>query len=654
MNISISNTQKMISKKLVLTSLIVSSLTLSACVAPPMFRSEQTFDKMTQTLQDSKATNDKIIQQRRMQGKSLAERNNTNSALLPPLSQQNLPKRNEHRFNLSVNEAPAGSVFLGIVSGTKYSMLLPNDLEGNISVNLKQVTVFEALEAIRDLYGYEFKVKGNRITVIPNTLQTRVFQVSYLAAKRGGASSTQVTSSTLHNSYGGGSGSGTSYSPYASSYNSSSSGSSNNNNLSTALQTSAMHDFWTDLTTAISTVLDCNTQSANALPTQSVGGGGLLGGMAGMMGLSSNQNNLATGGNYAAQTFNRPTCKDGRHFVINSQSGVVMVKAMPSELREVYNLLKVLQANIERQVMIESKIIEVSLGDGFRTGINWGAYNKRGDLRWGMNTTSMQRNPDTGGATGGGITAITNLVSEIANNSLAISFATGDFTAIIRFLQEQGKVYVMSSPRITTLNNQKAVLKVGTDRYYVTRITPSATIANSVGGVNTNPPSVDVNPFFSGIALDVTPQISENDLVTMHIRPMITDVTEETKRLYLGAEQGEYVLPLAVSDIRETDSIVKVRNGMIVAIGGLMKEAQDDSVSKIPLAGDIPILGHFFKHSDRMMEKRELVILIKPTIIADDSDWNLGYEDTLQQLKETDPREIKSPLSPTIQQEGLL
>lgn len=652
MNISISNTQKMISKKLVLTSLIVSSLTLSACVAPPMIRNEQTFDKITQTMQDAKATNDKIIQQRRMQGKSLAERNNTNSALLPPLSQQNLPKRGEHRFNLSVNEAPAGSVFLGIVSGTKYSMLLPNDLEGTISVNLKQVTVFEALEAIRDLYGYEFKVKGNRITVIPNTLQTRVFQVSYLAAKRGGASSTQVTSSTLLNSYGGGgSGTGNSYSPYASSYNSSSSGSSNNNNLSTALQTSAMHDFWTDLSTAIATVLDCHYQaSGTQVPTAAAPGmgGGLLGGMAGMMGLSSSQNNLVNGGNYASQSFNRPQCKDGRHFVINSQSGVVMVKAMPSELREVHNLLKVLQANIERQVMIESKIIEVSLGDGFRTGINWGAYNKRGDLRWGMNTTSMQRNPE------GGVNSITDLVGEIANNSLAISFATGDFTAIIRFLQEQGKVYVMSSPRITTLNNQKAVLKVGTDRYYVTRITPSYTVSNTGGGTTTNPPSVDVNPFFSGIALDVTPQISENDLITMHIRPMITDVTEENKRLYLGTEQGEYTLPLAVSDIRETDSIVKVRNGMIVAIGGLMKEAQDDSVSKIPLVGDIPLVGHFFRHSTRMMEKRELVILIKPTIINDDSDWNLGQEDTLQRLKETDPREIKSPFAPTVQQEGLL
>lgn len=652
------NLKKINNKKLVLTSLIVSSLTLSACIAPPMIRSEQTFDKMTQTLQDAKAANDKVIQQRSMEGKGLAEKNNTNSSLLPPLGQSApLPKRNEHRFNLSVNEAPAGSVFLGIVSGTKYSMLLPNDLDGTITVNLKQVTVFEALEAIRDLYGYEFKVKGNRITVIPNTLQTRLFQVSYLAAKRGGASSTQVSSSTLLNSSNG-YGSGSSSSPYTSSYNSSNSYSNNNNNLSTALQTSAMHDFWTDLSTAISTVLDCNVAGMGGAglgghaPTQ--GMGGLLGGMAGMMGMGNTGMANAGAGGLASQAFSRPICKDGRHFVINSQSGVVMVKAMPSELREVQNLLKALQANIERQVMIESKILEVSLGDGFRTGINWGAYNKRGDLRWGMNTTSMQRNPDTGAATGGGITAITNLVSEIANNSLAISFATGDFTAIIRFLQEQGKVYVMSSPRITTLNNQKAVLKVGTDRYYVTRITPSATIANSVGGVNTNPPSVDVNPFFSGIALDVTPQISENDLVTMHIRPMITDVTEETKRLYLGAEQGEYVLPLAVSDIRETDSIVKVRNGMIVAIGGLMKEAQDDSVSKIPLAGDIPIVGHFFKHSERMMEKRELVILIKPTIIEDDSDWNLGYEDTLQKLKETDPREIKSPLSPTIQQEGLL
>ena len=122
-------------------------------------------------------------------------------ALLPPLAAE-MPKvpagpAAEPRFDLSVVNAPAQQVFMAIVTGTRYNMLVPQDVSGTITINLKDVTVREALDAIRELYGYEYAVKGNRITVQPNSLQTRIFQINYLASRRQGASELRVTSSSI-------------------------------------------------------------------------------------------------------------------------------------------------------------------------------------------------------------------------------------------------------------------------------------------------------------------------------------------------------------------------------------------------------------------------------------------------------------------------
>ena len=203
-----------------------------------------------------------------------------------------------------------------------------------------------------------------------------------------------------------------------------------------------------------------------------------------------------------------------------------------------------------------------------------------------------------------------NLLTGIFN----ISYGDSNFDMMIDLLSTQGLVQVLSSPRISTINNQKAVIKVGTDEFFVTDIS-STTVAGA--GASTTSPDVTLTPFFSGIALDVTPQIDADGNIILHVHPSISDVEDQEKLLTLGADQ--ITLPLAKSTIRESDSIIRARSGQVVVIGGLMQTHTSDSDSGIPLLKDAPGVGNLFKQRNMKNRKTELIILIRPVIIDGDT-----------------------------------
>lgn len=199
-----------------------------------------------------------------------------------------------------------------------------------------------------------------------------------------------------------------------------------------------------------------------------------------------------------------------------------------------------------------------------------------------------------------------------AGSLIGLAFQTSNFAALLDFLESQGNVHVLSSPRIATLNNQKAVLKVGTDEFFVTNVSTTTT----TGTATTSTPSVTLQPFFSGIALDVTPRIDENNEIILHVHPSVSLVSTVTKTVNTGVG-GTLVMPLASSSISETDSIVRARDGQIVAIGGLMRQATFDDQSGLP---GLP--KAVFGQTNKRTEKRELVILLKPTVVDSDKDWS--------------------------------
>jgi MSHA biogenesis protein MshL len=286
--------------------------------------------------------------------------------------------------------------------------------------------------------------------------------------------------------------------------------------------------------------------------------------------------------------------------------------------------------------MLEAKIIEVQLSDGQQTGINWAAFINGNNHRGSAGLI----NPDTtlansGALTSGPLGALPGsslaLADTAANGLFGLAFQTSNFAALIRFLESQGNVQVLSSPRIAAINNQKAVLKVGTDDFFVTSIKTDTT--TGTGGGTIVSPTITVQPFFSGVALDVTPQIDEDANITLHVHPSVSDVSERTKVLNLGAQIGTVTLPLASSTVSETDTIVRVRDGSIVAIGGLMKTAQSNTRAQIPGLGEVPVAGELFGSTTRSTTKSELVILIKPTVIRADAQLDALRDEALERIE---------------------
>ena len=544
-------------------ALTLIAMLLGAC-SHPLFRKDET-----------RAQIDAELRQARNQ---IAADAATEKALMPPLPIiAPVPEVKEPRFDLSVVNSPAPQVFMAIVSGTRYNMLITPDVAGNITINLKDVTVREALDSIRELYGYEYRIQGNRISIQPNTLQTRVFQVNYLAAMRAGETELRVTSSAVGS--GGMPGTTGTNSAYPNQLTPTQGGTTPNtmqqSTITSRVRTTSKNDFWDSVTTALQAIVGT---------------------------------------------------EGGRNVVVTPNSGVVLVRAMPAEIRAVENYLRATQAIADRQVMLEAKIIEVTLNESFQAGVNWASFhgvNNRGTIGNMQPGTTLQPTGAAGqNVTNGRVGSIPGVAGGIATAAssaanvgfFGLALQTANFAALINFLETQGSVSVLSSPRVATLNNQKAVLKVGTDELYVTNVTTNTT--TNVTGNSTFSPSVTLQPYFSGIALDVTPQIDEDDNIVLHIHPSVSTVQEKEKNIDLGT-LGQFKLPLAASTVNESDSIVRARDGRIVAIGGLMSQTSVIDRSGLPgsLGSDA---GTLLGQRGRSSQKRELVILLRPTLIRGD------------------------------------
>lgn len=506
------------------------------------------------------------------------------NALLPPLKIE-LPrgsaKPSDPRFDLTVNNAPAREVFLSIVTGTRYSMLVHPDVSGAISVNLRDVTVPEALEAIRDLYGYDYKIDGNRIVIQPRTIQTRVFQINYITGQRKGNSDVRVSSGSVSDSRTTDNNNG-----QAATTTINNGGSTARTIDSTRIMTSSNSDFWAEIEAALRAIVGSEA---------------------------------------------------GRQVIVSPQSGVIVVRGMPDELRGVAQYLEASQLAVERQVILEAKILEVELRDGYEQGINWAAFRSGNNHRLsagpvGPDTLLRPNGVISNSATNarGFDSAPGSDIVNLGTGLFGLAFQTSNFAALLSFLETQGTVHVLSSPRIATINNQKAVLKVGTDEYFVTGITNNTTAST---GATTTSPTVLLQPFFSGIALDVTPQIDAQNNIILHIHPSVSQVSTVNKVVSLGQNQN-FNLPLASSTVSETDSIVRTRDGQIIAIGGLMRMSSTDDARQVPVAGDVPVVGNLFRHQNRGNSKKELVILLKSTVVSSPDSWARDLRESSQRIKE--------------------
>ena len=501
---------------------------------------------------------------------------------LPPAVTQDLLSSNYTavvpelpRFNVSALQADIADVFQSLVADTPYSVLLHPDVSGKVTLQLKQVTLPETMALVKQLYGYDIRQQGLVYKVFPAGLRTETIAVNYLMLQRQGFSSIAVNSGGVsQDSQSGQNG----QNGQNNRVNNSSQSAGNNQNQAqfgqgqqqfngSTIQSESKTDFWKDLEKAVATLLGD---------------------------------------------------KPERMVVVTPQAGLVTVRGMPEEIATVKAYLGQSEQHLQRQVILEAKIIEVTLDDEFQQGINW------------QNAMMTLRNTGFNFSTSGGLAS--NAISSSLGGVTAISFNNADFNGVINLLETQGNAQVLSSPRVTAMNNQKAVIKVGQDEYFVTDVSSDTTIG---AGGTTSTPNISLQPFFSGIALDVTPQIDHNGSVILHVHPSVTETAEQSKTIRFSNEQ--VVLPLAQSNIRESDTIIRARSGEIVVIGGLMQTVTSDSESRTPVLSAIPVLGKLFTSVNKVEKKKELVILLKPTVVADGV-WQQQLQQSAEYINDWYPR----------------
>ncbi|MDH5432977.1 MAG: pilus (MSHA type) biogenesis protein MshL [Gammaproteobacteria bacterium] len=459
-------------------------------------------------------------------------------SMIPPIKIE--PVTPEERFDVSVNNMDAKSFLLSLVNDSSYNMVVSPEIKLKISLQLKNVTIDEVIKAVERIYPISIEKQGMFYIASSAESMTIIYPVDYINLSREGKSHTRVAGQTMNMQN-------------QQSQNQQQYPAGNNQQQNNALQfnsseilTESKADFWEEL------------QKSLELITQS---------------------------------------EKTAQVVVSPHSGVVIVKALPKTQRVVRDFLGITQQNLNRQVTLEAKIIEVSLNEGFQSGIDW---QKIYSVRDGTNNLTIAQQGQI----------LSQQASPLAG-VFSLLYQGATFDTAIDLLKTQGDVHVLSSPRISTVNNQKAIIKVGSDEFFVTDVSTTTVTGTSTATT----PDVTLTPFFSGISLDVTPQINQNGDIILHIHPVVSEVSDQQKSFTLGAEQ--FNLPLALTNVRESDSVVRAKDQQIIVIGGLMQNRVSKSQNKTPLAGDVPIVGNLFKQRSESMIKSELVILLKANLSSD-------------------------------------
>lgn len=587
--------------------LILLSFGLVACEATGARPAPDTrlLDDMQVILDDAEASNrvPEIVAPSADQLQALVPGMSLSDELMTPVSQ---------RFNVVANRENASDFFNNLVAGTDYGVAVSPEVEGEISVNLPNVTIDEVMTAMVDTYGYQIRRQGSVYQIRPPGLQTRIFSIDYLNVSRTGSSNVQVTSGNSGGSggvgggigggigaggglagggfggagggFGGGfagaGGLGGGLGGVAGGVSGGGSG-GGGGQVSTETET----DFWSDIKTTLEGMIGISTNSGNSNAGGNTGSG-LLAGLGGGTTASASRSD------------------NGRSVVVQPQVGLLMVTASPEELDRVQDYIDAAQGILSREVTIQVQFLEVILNKGFQSAIDFDTFGP-GGASGTDNTVTAEF-----GAEGG------SLIDSISNPvSIATNFT--DFSAVFRLLESRGTTQVLSSPSLKVMNNQKAVFQDGDQEYFQTGVGSNVT---STGSTVTESSQNDIQPFFSGISMDITPQISADGIITLHVHPTITTVSEQTKSI------ADQQVPLARTSTRELDSVIRAQDGRIIILGGLAYERSIDDAAGIPVASDIPVIGGAFDQRRRSTVKSEFIILLRPVIANTESEQRLMRE----------------------------
>jgi general secretion pathway protein D len=551
----------------------------------------------------------------------------TKSTYLPPPK----PKTKEPVYSIVVYDTPVKEVLFAIARDSKFNVDIHPSIKGNVTLNAVDQTLPAILERISKQVDLTYKIQGNVLNIAPDSPVLRTYQINYVNMQRTTKGSISVANEIASASNTTVTGAG------GSSSTTSSSGSGANNTSATSVESESKNYFWDSLIQNIKDILlesdkeilisrlssDATLRDSYNSSDSVRGRGEGSASSAGSTGaLSGSAKGASASGNQeldVASISKRDAVKESNakeyrqlfaaNVIANKETGVLSVRATERQHRAIQEFIDRVQTGAKRQVLIEASIVEITLNDDFQAGVDWSRLGKGGALD--------------------GFTFQQNLLGNelISSPRFAIGYNKsthlGDLAASIRLLQTFGDTRVLSSPKLMVLNSQTAILKVVNNLVYFTVNAQQGVTNNGTtqpNTVTTTPHTIPV-----GVWMSVTPQINENTMVTLNVRPTIArqsgekeDPNPALKNPNIPDNQRvKNIIPEI--EVREMESMLQVGSGNTVVLGGLMQDEIVKTKSGIPGLVSTPVIGNAFGVKNSKTKKTELVIFLRPTVIKNAS-----------------------------------
>jgi len=541
-----------------------------------------------------------------------------------PLPPPPKPAAKSESYSVSVRNIPVQDLLFALARDARLNVDIHPGINGVVTINAIDQSLQQILTRISKQIDMRWELDGPNLAVMPDTPYLRNYKVDYVNMSRELSGSVSINTQIASTS--------------TSATGASSSGSGNNS--ATSVKSSAVNNFWSSLEKNLKdilhetdkilpegsseTVIERSDQQATTGTGASTGAAqGRTGSQAGGIAASPNPASIQQQGTTVVK---RTTFREAASIIVNPEAGVIVVRATARQHDKVQEYLDLVLANARRQVVIEATIAEVSLNDAFQQGINWQSLRslRPGNPQAGF---SLAQNPTTA------TNPLATTSGSFTTSSTAPNFgaAPGTFAFLLNYvapglglsstlslLETFGKVKVLSSPKLSVLNNQTAMLKVVNNLvYFEIKNDSTTTTTGTTNNFTATAKSISV-----GLVMSVTPQISENGSILLNVRPTISSQTGSVQdpTPNLGATNN-----VPVIQTREMESMLRLSDGEVAVMGGLMEDKLSNSASQVPGLGDLPGVGNFFRNRSDTMSKTELVIFLKPTIIRDPS-INADYQ----------------------------
>ncbi len=561
-----------------------------------------------------------------------------NSPLLPPRP-RSAPKL--ETYSVVVSQVEISELLFAMARDAKLNVDIHPSIKGKVTLNAIDQTLPQILQRLSRQVELRYELDGTNLVILPDTPFIRHYTIDYVNMTRESQANTSIAtniSSTGGSSGGAGGGAQTS------------------NNSTTRVINTSNNRFWQSLVANLSSIVREPARSATpasgagAPATGSAGsgsgssgataaGGSSASGQGASPGSSSGSSGPSSSSDQGSNTGSigssgQTGASDASNVMINPETGIVSVRARAQQHEKVREYIDRVMNSARRQVLIEATIAEVQLSDQFQQGVNWsrvrvdGTGWSLGQQPQGSSTLGGGSQPGTGpggiifpltgGNLPGGASSAGGQTSSLAvfrylNNTSSL----GGIGFALSLLQSFGKVKVLSSPKISVLNNQTAVLKVVDNRVYFTigvQVTPGTATTAPLVTYTSTPNTVPV-----GFVMSVTPQIEANGGVTMNVRPTISRIVGYVNDPSPALAQNNVVSRIPEIQTREIESILKVHSGDVAVMGGLMQESIDDRQDSVPGASALPFFGNAFKYKNDSSNKTELAIFLRPVVIHDAS-----------------------------------